>query len=160
ASCDSHDPLDRTLGSFAVNLTGNPSFADLLHQARGEKVEVLLKTAQTPLAGTLIGVEPGLKDLVMGQAPTWSQKSCAPTCGSPPTSVVTSYYQRVHNRPTDDDLAALRVLGSEPARLNLWCAEGLRSVPLPEVQGVRFVNAAMEREFRRALEVLAGAHDN
>src|SRR5262249_53363031 len=35
ASYDSHDPIDKTLGTFAVNLTGSPSFAQLLHQARG-----------------------------------------------------------------------------------------------------------------------------
>ena len=41
-SYDSSAPLERTLKSFAVNLTGNPTFADILHQARGEKVEVVL----------------------------------------------------------------------------------------------------------------------
>src|SRR5437016_8717202 len=39
-SYDSQAPLERTLKSFAVNLTGNPTFADILNQARGEKVEV------------------------------------------------------------------------------------------------------------------------
>src|SRR5439155_10053979 len=36
-SYDSHDPVERTLKSFAVDLTGNPGQAQLLDQARGEK---------------------------------------------------------------------------------------------------------------------------
>ena len=36
-SYDSLDPVDRTLKSFAVNLTGNPSFGAILNQSRGEK---------------------------------------------------------------------------------------------------------------------------
>ena len=35
---DSHDPVERTLKSFAVDLTGDPGQAQLLGQARGEKV--------------------------------------------------------------------------------------------------------------------------
>src|SRR5262249_51360242 len=60
-SYDSNAPIERTLKSFAVNLTGNPSFADLLIQARGEKVEVALSNAgagaPATLAGTIVGVE-------------------------------------------------------------------------------------------------------
>src|SRR5262245_35395317 len=41
-SYDSNAPVERTLRSFAVDLTRNPSLADLLNQARGEKVEVAL----------------------------------------------------------------------------------------------------------------------
>ncbi len=152
ASCDSHNPFDRTLGSFAVNLNGNPSFAELLHQARGEKVEVLLRQAKDPLIGTVIGVEPGLKDLVTGQGQRWGQPQVPPVaCAAPPAATV-RYYQPAGTTKEE-------ALLNEPARLNLLCPEGLRSVPLTEVQRVRFLNAAMEREFRRALEVLAGAHD-
>ncbi len=43
--------------------------------------------------------------------------------------------------------------------LNMWCAEGLRSVQLREVQQLRFLNPVLESEFRRALEVLARNHD-
>src|SRR5260370_27091264 len=41
-SYDSHDPVDKTLKSFAVNLNGNPSFSAILNQARGEKVEAVM----------------------------------------------------------------------------------------------------------------------
>ncbi len=34
--------------------------------------------------------------------------------------------------------------------LNMWCAEGLRSVKLTEVQRLRFLNPVMETEFRKA----------
>ncbi len=44
--------------------------------------------------------------------------------------------------------------------LNLWCADGMRSVKLAEVQRVRFLNAIMESEFRKALETLAQGHDS
>jgi hypothetical protein len=57
---DSHDPIDRTLASFAINLNNSPSFAQILTQARGEQVEVtLINTANQPgnLTGKIIGVE-------------------------------------------------------------------------------------------------------
>jgi hypothetical protein len=60
-SYDSNAPVEKTLKSFAVNLNGNPSFAGILSQARGEKVEVVLQqtnaTQPGTLTGTVIGVE-------------------------------------------------------------------------------------------------------
>ena len=44
--------------------------------------------------------------------------------------------------------------------LNMWCAEGLRSVKLPDVQQLKFSNPVIESEFRRALDVLALSHDS
>src|SRR6478672_13527810 len=58
---DSHDPIDRTLASFAINLNNSPSLAQILTQARGEQVEVtLINTANQPgnLTGKIMGVEP------------------------------------------------------------------------------------------------------
>src|SRR5207342_1015390 len=52
---DSHDPVERTLKSFAVDLTGNPGQAQLLDQARGEKAEVVLNQSAGQQAGTLTG---------------------------------------------------------------------------------------------------------
>jgi hypothetical protein len=52
---DSHDPVEKTLQSFAINLNGNPSFAALLEQARGEKVEVSLQQSAAAQPGTLTG---------------------------------------------------------------------------------------------------------
>jgi hypothetical protein len=58
---DSPDPIERTLKTFALDLTANPSLGDLLNQARGEKVEVtLLQSAGGqggPLTGSILGME-------------------------------------------------------------------------------------------------------
>jgi hypothetical protein len=60
-SYESNAPLERTLKSFAVNLTNNPSAAQLLNQARGEKVELVLQQAAAgqpaSLNGSIVGVE-------------------------------------------------------------------------------------------------------
>src|SRR3954453_16499025 len=62
-SYDNRDPLQKTLKSFALDLTGNPSLADLLHQARGERVELLPVADKSPagqaetLTGQVVGVE-------------------------------------------------------------------------------------------------------
>src|SRR3954452_10278761 len=60
-SYDSNVPVERTLQSFAVNLTGNPSFSALLNQARGEKVEVTLQQANATQPGTLTGSVVGVE---------------------------------------------------------------------------------------------------
>src|SRR5215218_4701441 len=61
-SYDSIAPVERTLKSFAVNLTANPTLADILNQARGEKAEVALTNPGAgagagAMSGTIIGVE-------------------------------------------------------------------------------------------------------
>lgn len=65
----SKDPLTRTLASFRIDLTGNPSLADLLQQVRGEAVEI---DAPTRIAGTIVGIErrdvPAGKDGTVVQA--------------------------------------------------------------------------------------------
>lgn len=50
----SRDPITKTLETFAVNLTDNPSIGDLLGRLRGETIEV---DAAAPAAGTIVGVE-------------------------------------------------------------------------------------------------------
>jgi hypothetical protein len=61
-SYDSHDPIEKILRSFALDLNGNPTFGQILNQARGEKVELLLRPdkKETPPAkvqGTIVGME-------------------------------------------------------------------------------------------------------
>jgi hypothetical protein len=117
-SYDSHDPIEKTLKSFSLDLTTNPTFGQILNQARGEKIEVTLQgTSPQPatLTGTIVGME------------------------SQP-------------QPAGKEVV-------EAHLLNVLCAEGMRSVPLSQVQRVRFLNPVLESEFRRALEVLASAHD-
>src|SRR3954451_4568313 len=52
---ESHDPVERTLKSFAVELTGTPGQAEMLLQARGEKVEIVLQQSVGQQSGTLTG---------------------------------------------------------------------------------------------------------
>ena len=117
---DSHDPVDKTLRSFAVNLNGNPTYGQILNQARGEKVEVVFrprKDAPTEkLTGTLVGMQ--------------------------------SQAQQIDK----DRLVEVELL-------NLLGVAGLQSLPLEQVQTVRFLNPNLQTEFERALQVLATTHD-
>jgi hypothetical protein len=58
---DSPDPIEKTLKSFALDLTYNPSLGQLLNQARGEKIEVTLQQSPSaqpgPLSGVILGME-------------------------------------------------------------------------------------------------------
>ena len=51
----SHDPVDKTLRSFQVDITANPSLADLLNQLRGAGVTIQAQGER--LSGTIVGVE-------------------------------------------------------------------------------------------------------
>ena len=115
----SHEQIDRTLKSFAINLNNNPTFANILTQARGEKVEVVMQQNAVGQPGTVAGAIIGV--------------------------------ERQHQASKDG--------GVDVDVLNLWCAEGVRSVKLNEVQRIRFSNPVIENEFRRALETLSLAHD-
>jgi hypothetical protein len=119
-SYDSNVPVERTLQSFAVNLATNPTFSNILNQARGEKVEVTLQQANATQPGTLTGSIIGVEHKKIGVGKDVVDVEC----------------------------------------LNLWCADGMRSLKLAEVQRVRFLNAIMESEFRKALETLALGHDS
>jgi hypothetical protein len=113
---DSPEPVTKTLRSFALDLTGNPTFGEILNQARGQKIEATLAQTSNAQSALLTGVIVGME---------------------------------AHMAPG----------GNEEHLLNLSCAEGMRSIPLPQVQRVRFLDPVIENDFRRALEVLAGAHD-
>ncbi|MCE9567825.1 MAG: DUF4139 domain-containing protein [Planctomycetes bacterium] len=60
-SYDSREPISRTLSSFAVNLNGQPTFASIVSQMRGERIEVVTTpgAANQPgkLSGVIVGVE-------------------------------------------------------------------------------------------------------
>ena len=113
-SYDSNAPVEKTLQSFAVNLSSNPTFGQVLNQARGEKVEVVLQQANAAQPGTMTGA-------IMG----------------------------VEQKQEAVDKAVTNV-----EQLNLWCADGLRSVKLGDVQRLRFLNPVMDNEVRKALETL------
>jgi hypothetical protein len=119
-SYDSREPIDRTLSSFAINLNGNPTFAGILSQARGERVEVTMQPTAQNQPGKLIG---GIVGVETQKFPSG-------------------------NATIDAEV------------LNMWCAEGMRTVKLQDIQQLRFSNPVIENEFRRALEVLALNHDS
>jgi hypothetical protein len=119
-SYESRDPIDKTLKSFAINLTSNPGYGQILNQARGEKAEVVSQTTANTQPGTLTGTILGVE-------------------------------------PKEEAVSKDKVVHVE--MLNLWCAEGMRSVKLADVTRVRFLNPVMENEVRRALEVLSLSHD-
>jgi hypothetical protein len=50
----SKEPVTRALQSFSIDLTTNPTLADLLLQVRGEQIEI---EAPVKIAGTIVGVE-------------------------------------------------------------------------------------------------------
>ncbi|HEX3869323.1 MAG TPA: hypothetical protein VHV77_02685, partial [Pirellulales bacterium] len=52
----SRDPITKTLKTFAIDLTTNPTLADLLAQVRGERIEIQLVGSKT-LQGVIVGIE-------------------------------------------------------------------------------------------------------
>jgi hypothetical protein len=60
----SQDPVDKTLRSFQVDITANPSLADLLNQLRGAGVTVQVQGER--LSGTIVGVEKRQKQTGQG----------------------------------------------------------------------------------------------
>jgi hypothetical protein len=58
---DGQEPIEKTLRSFAINLSTNPSFGQILNQARGERVELTLVANNTGLPGTLTGTIIGME---------------------------------------------------------------------------------------------------
>ncbi len=51
----SQDPIEKTLRSFQIDITGNPSLAALLHQLRGARVTLV--SVEGEMTGTVLGVE-------------------------------------------------------------------------------------------------------
>src|SRR5689334_25145554 len=60
-SYPSQDPLAKTLKSFQVDITQNPSLADLLNQLRGARVTIVAQAERH--SGTILGVETRIKAL-------------------------------------------------------------------------------------------------
>ena len=95
-SYDSREPIARTLSSFAINLNGNPTFAGIVSQMRGERVEVGADPGAANQPGKLIG--------------------------------------RHRRRREAEGRGGQRPATVDVEVLNMWCAEGLRAVKLPDVQ--------------------------
>lgn len=67
----SQDPLDKTLKSFQVDISGNPPLAGLLNQLRGAQVQV--KVLDSSIDGTVLGCESRTRTLPQngGTETTW-----------------------------------------------------------------------------------------
>lgn len=61
----SQDPIAKTLRSFQVDITKNPSLADLLNQLRGAKVTIQAQAER--MTGTILGVESRNKSVEKGE---------------------------------------------------------------------------------------------
>jgi hypothetical protein len=109
----SKDPITKTLKTFAIDLTENPTLANLLGQIRGEKVQL---DAPNPITGIILSVE-----------------------------------QREERRGKDEEPVKFDVL-------NLLTEEGLRSIPLASVGRIKLVDAELDAELRKALQILSMAH--
>ncbi|HTZ52547.1 MAG TPA: hypothetical protein VMF68_12850, partial [Spirochaetia bacterium] len=108
----SRDPITRTLKSFSIDLTSNPTLAGLLAQTRGEQVAVTLGTSTQN--GTIIGVE---------------SRQVAGSKGD-----ITADF------------------------LTLNTATGVTSLPLSDVQGIRFLRKEVQDDLASALQVLSSSH--
>src|SRR5262245_64663656 len=70
---DSQEPIEKTLKSFAIDLSANPSFGQILNQMRGQKVEVTLQPnnpALNGLPGNLTGTIVGMETAHRPHSPT------------------------------------------------------------------------------------------
>jgi hypothetical protein len=112
---DGYDTAGRTLRSFALDLADDPTFGQLLDQARGEKVELTFRPQSSDRRETLSGTLVGMESRAVEKA-------------------------------------------SPVEFLTVLSPDGLRSVPLAHVVRVKFLNAALDAELKKALEVLAAAH--
>ncbi|MSQ95579.1 MAG: DUF4139 domain-containing protein [Gemmataceae bacterium] len=69
---DSSDPIDKILRSFALDLTNNPSFGQILNQARGERIKIFRSEkkdgATIEITGTVIGMETQKRPIGKDQA--------------------------------------------------------------------------------------------
>ena len=109
----SRDPVSKTLKSFGIDLTTNPTLGQLLGQIRGERIEI---ATPNPVVGTIVGVE--TKEQPAGDK-----------------GIVQVEY------------------------LNVLTEEGLRSIPMSQVQRIKLLNEQLSTELNQALAVLAASHD-
>lgn len=110
----SREPLAKTLRSFSIDLTRNPSIAELLRQVRGERIRVTPQL-QSPVEGRIVSIE---------------------------------------SRQTPAGKAAV----IETDMLNLATDDGLQSIDLSMAAQIQFLDPQLDKEFRDALVLLAGAH--
>jgi hypothetical protein len=130
---DNRAPAEVTLKAFAVDFTENPSVGQLLHQVRGEKVEVTDKSGAV-VAGSIVSVDrPGPQVLTVPGVDA---------DGDPlPRGKPITVWPKAD--ATEDVL--------------LLTADGLQPVSLKAAKKIRFLKPELQTEFHKALEALAAA---
>lgn len=128
---DHRAPADITLKAFSIDLTENPSVGNLLHQVRGEKVEITDADKNT-VTGNIVSVDK--------PAPTVIPPTYAP--GEDVTA----------KSPTVIPPAAGAV-----EQVAILTEDGLQTVALSKVKKIKFTKPDLQDEFRKALEALAAA---
>ena len=126
---DNRAPAEITLKAFSIDLTENPSVGNLLHQVRGEKVEITDMSGSV-VAGNIVSViKPDPK--VITSTPTVSP---------------------------DEERMQLTTVKEKPYEsVTVLTDDGVQSVSLAKVKKVKFTKPELQAEFRKALEALANA---
>ncbi len=124
---DNRMPIEMTLKGFAVDITENPTIGQLLHQVRGEKVEVTDKGGVVT-SGQIVSVE-------------------QPFQIQPPRPVPGE----------DQPISPPIVLTKPGELLNILTEDGLQTVELKQLKKIKLVRPELQAEFRKALEILASS---
>src|SRR5579872_6975122 len=127
---DNRMPIELTLKGFAIDVTENPTVGQLLHQVRGEKVEVTDKAGVVTM-GQIVSVE-------------------RPVPPIPPVRLALDEEVTVRPGP-----AAIAPPSSES--LNILTEDGLQTFELKQLKKIKLVRPELQAEFRKALELLASS---
>ncbi len=140
---DNKAPAEVTLKAFRIDLTENPSVGRLLHQVRGEIVEITEK-AGTVTTGQIISVDrPEAKVVTTPGTPSSVDPETGESRpGAPAKSVVL---------PLSPDAVE---------QVNILNDDGVSSVPISRIKKVKFGKAELQTEFKAALQALAAARGN
>lgn len=130
---DNRAPADITLKAFSIDLTENPSVGNLLHQVRGEKVEITQQDGTT-VTGNIVSVEKPTPTVIHPES-----------LGAIPVGVA---------RPLP---VVLPPASGAIEQVSVLTDDGLQAVQLSKIKKVKFTKADLQAEFRKALEALAAA---
>jgi len=124
---DNRMPVEFTLKGFAVDVTENPTIGQLLHQVRGEKVEVTDK-AGVVTVGQIVSVGRPTPPPMERPAPGEDRPIPPPMMGFDPGE-----------------------------SLNILTEDGLQTVELKQLKKIKLVRPELQADFRKALELLASS---
>src|SRR5437870_5253506 len=132
----------------------------VLEDFGGGRIAAVSYDSREPISRTLssfainLDGSPTFSGILQQARGEWIEVTVQPTAANQPGKLIGAIVGVEHQKV----IAGKDTIDAEV--LNMWCAEGLRSVKLTEIQQLRFSNPVLESEFRRALEVLALNHDS